>query len=57
MNPLVNPTVVLFSAYSFCPGAIALTVYVVLDLDNPRVGLIRLDKAHNALVQLKDSMG
>jgi len=33
-----------------------LTVYVVLDLDNPTVGLIRLDKAHNALLQLKDSM-
>jgi hypothetical protein len=36
--------------------AIALTVYVVLDLDNPTAGLIRLDKARNALVQLGDSM-
>ena len=38
-------------------GAIALTVYVVLDLDNPSVGLIRLDRAENALVQLREGRG
>ena len=37
-------------------AAIALTVYVVLDLDDPTVGLIRLDRAANALVQLRESM-
>jgi hypothetical protein len=37
-------------------GVIALTVYVVLDLDNPRAGFIRLDTAENALVQLRDSI-
>ena len=37
-------------------AAIALTVYVVLDLDNPTVGLIRLDRAANALGQVRDSM-
>lgn len=37
-------------------AAIGLTVYVVLDLDDPSVGLIRLDRAENALVQLRDSM-
>ncbi len=35
---------------------IALTVYTVLDLDNPRVGLIRLNAADNALIQLRDSI-
>lgn len=37
-------------------GVIALTVYVVLDLDEPRAGFIRLDTAENALVQLRDSI-
>jgi hypothetical protein len=37
-------------------GVIALTVYVVLDLDDPRAGFIRLDTAENALVQLRDSI-
>jgi len=37
-------------------GVIALTVYLVLDLDNPRAGFIRLDTAENALVQLRDSI-
>jgi hypothetical protein len=37
-------------------GVIALTAYVVLDLDDPRAGLIRLDTAENALVQLRDSI-
>ncbi len=37
-------------------GVIALTIYTVLDLDNPRAGLIRLDAADNALIQLRDSI-
>lgn len=35
---------------------IALTVYTVLDLDNPRFGLIRLNSADRALIQLRDSI-
>jgi hypothetical protein len=35
---------------------VAITVYVVLDLDNPRSGLIRLDSADRALLQLRDSI-
>jgi hypothetical protein len=37
-------------------AVIALTIYTVLDLDNPRAGLIRLDAADNALIQLRDSI-
>ena len=37
-------------------GVIALTIYVILDLDDPRAGLIHLDKADNALIQLRDSI-
>jgi hypothetical protein len=37
-------------------GAVAVTVYAVLDLDDSRVGLIRLDSAENVLVQLRDSI-
>jgi len=37
-------------------GVVAVTVYVVMDLDNPTVGLIRLEQAERALVQLRDSM-
>jgi hypothetical protein len=35
---------------------IAMTIYTVLDLDNPRFGLIRLHAADNALIQLRDSI-
>jgi len=34
-------------------AAVSLTIYVVLDLDNPRRGLIRLDAAEQALRQLQ----
>jgi hypothetical protein len=37
-------------------AVIAVTVHVVLDLDNPRSGLIRLDAADKALVRLRDSI-
>ncbi len=37
-------------------GAIAVTVYAIVDLDYPRSGLIRLDAADNALVELRDSI-
>jgi ABC-type uncharacterized transport system permease subunit len=35
---------------------IALTVFTFLDLDYPRFGLIRLDAADSALIQLRDSI-
>jgi hypothetical protein len=37
-------------------AAVATTVYVVLDLDNPRVGLIRLDATERILHDLHDSI-
>jgi hypothetical protein len=37
-------------------AVIAATVYVILDLDFPRSGLIRLTTADNALVKLRDSI-
>jgi len=36
--------------------AISLTTYAVLDLDNPRLGLIRLDAAEQVLQHLHDDM-
>ena len=36
--------------------AVSVTIYTVLDLDNPRVGLIRLDAAERVLRELHDSM-
>jgi hypothetical protein len=35
---------------------VALTLYVVLDLENPRSGLIRLDSADQVLYELRDSI-
>lgn len=35
---------------------VSLTIYTVLDLDNPRVGLIRLDTTEQILKQLHDSI-
>lgn len=40
----------------WCAAAIALTVYVVLDLDDPRAGLIRLQPTEKILQQLQDSI-
>jgi hypothetical protein len=37
-------------------GFVAATIYAVLDLDNPRSGLIRLDAADRALVALRESI-
>lgn len=37
-------------------AVIAVTVYAVLDLEYPRFGLIRLDMADRALLQLRDSI-
>ena len=37
-------------------ASVSMTVYTVLDLDNPRSGLIRLDAAENVLLQLHDSI-
>jgi hypothetical protein len=34
----------------------AVTVYVILDLEYPRLGLIRVDAADQVLVDLRDSM-
>lgn len=36
----------------FFAAAVALTVYTILDLDNPRGGLIRMDAAERVLVQM-----
>jgi hypothetical protein len=36
---------------------LSLTVYVILDLDYPRVGLIRIDRFDEALIELRTSMG
>jgi hypothetical protein len=36
---------------------LSLTVYVILDLDYPRVGLIRVDSFDEALIELRNSMG
>jgi hypothetical protein len=37
-------------------GVIAITVYAIVDLDNPRTGLIRLGAADQVLVKLRDSI-
>ncbi len=37
-------------------AAMALTVYVILDLEYPRVGLIRVDAADRLLIELRGSM-
>lgn len=37
-------------------AVVAITIYAVIDLDYPRSGLIRLDAADNALIQLRDSI-
>ena len=36
--------------------AVAITIYAVVDLDDPRSGLIRLTAADDALSQLRDSI-
>jgi hypothetical protein len=36
--------------------AISMTVYVVLDLDNPSLGLIRLSAAEKVLAQLRETI-
>ena len=36
--------------------AIAMTVYVILDVEYPRVGLIRIDKTDQVLIELRQSM-
>jgi hypothetical protein len=38
-------------------AVISLTVYVIIDLEFPRVGLIRVDVADDVLLQVRDSMG
>jgi hypothetical protein len=38
-------------------AVIAATVYVILDLEYPRPGLLRLDAADRMLVELRESMG
>jgi hypothetical protein len=37
-------------------GIISITIYAVLDLDEPRSGLIRLDRADQALIELRNSI-
>ena len=37
-------------------AAIAVTVYVILDLEYPRLGLIRVDAADQVMLELRESM-
>jgi len=37
-------------------AVVAVTVYVILDLEHPRLGLIRVDSADQVLIQLRESM-
>jgi uncharacterized membrane protein len=37
-------------------AVVATTVYVILDLEYPRLGLIRVDSADAVLVELRESM-
>ena len=37
-------------------GILALTVYVILDLEHPRLGLFRLDTFDQVLVDLRQTM-
>jgi len=37
-------------------AVVASTIYVVIDLDYPRSGLINLNAADNALISLRDSI-
>ena len=37
-------------------AAVSLTIYAILDLDNPRAGFIRLDSADRVLKELRDSI-
>ena len=43
--------------HTICFAAIvSLTVYVIVDLEFPRLGLIRVDAADQALLELRESM-
>ena len=37
-------------------AVISLTVYVIIDIEFPRVGLIRVDSADDLLLQVRESM-
>ena len=37
-------------------ATIAITVYVILDLEYPRLGLIRVDAADQVMLELRESM-
>ena len=37
-------------------AVVSLTVYVIIDLEFPRVGLIRVDSADETLLELRESM-
>ena len=37
-------------------AAMALTVYVIVDIEYPRFGFIRMDEADRVLMELRDSM-
>jgi hypothetical protein len=37
-------------------AVLAITIYVILDLEHPRAGLIRLDTFDQAIVELRNSM-
>jgi hypothetical protein len=54
-NVAVNPGRSWIHSLSYA-AAIALSVYVILDLEYPRLGLIRIDKADQLLVDVRRSM-
>ena len=37
-------------------GVLALTIYVIIDLEFPRLGLIRVDGADRVLVEVREGM-
>jgi len=39
------------------PAVLAIAVYVILDIEFPRLGIIQVDTVDHALVQLRESMG
>lgn len=54
-NVAVNPSRSWIHSLSYA-AAIALSVYVILDLEFPRLGLIRIDEADQVLVDVRRSM-
>jgi len=54
---LRNVEAVLRAGGSGLEQLLSVTIYVILDLEYPRVGLLRLDATEQVLVELRQSMG